>query len=605
MGREMALTFPRRSRLRIRTFNSYKSIVETPTSDDLPAFTLITGENGAGKTHLLESMRELVTQWVDFDYGNRRPRMLSTADLQATDGVIASHETHEQRLNQFREQITQQLNVIRGRPDARELLSSFVVNIGLLSAEALSSLEVRSGKWLGDWTAGDFERFTPIETGRRDLFSVSMADVFSTYTYLHTINGFKRFRAERFGDDVEFVEEEAFAELYGSPPWDALNEVLADVGMRYGFERPEPFVLPPYPQPRLVDLDSGYDVPVAELSSGEKTLLTIALAAYSADHRRLAIEKPAVILLDEPDAALHPSMVRSLIHLASELIVGRLGVPVIMTTHSPTTVALADESSLHLMSRSGSPRLVKATKDLALRSLLVGVPTLSVRSEHRRTVVVESPIDERRYSKMHMVLSSRIGSERSLQFMAAGGNGRADGCDAVIDLVDRLRGNGNDLVYGLVDRDYRRAEPAHAVVFDGSRHSMENVLLDPLPLALLMLEDRHRQLIDRFPALTTTSVGPEHAQELVDWITTAVGQDGDDRMLRESQYAEGLRLQVETFWFELRGHNLNDRIVEAVPELRSHGDRLGDDIIAHVWFNHPWAVPKSTIDLFERLLSDA
>lgn len=69
-----------------------------------------------------------------------------------------------------------------------------------------------------------------------------------------------------------------------------------------------------------------------------------------------------------------------------------------MTTHSPTTVALAEEDSIYLMSREGSPRLAKATKDAALRSLLVGVPKLSIRADHRRTVLVESPVDERRYS---------------------------------------------------------------------------------------------------------------------------------------------------------------------------------------------------------------
>lgn len=304
--------------MQIRTFNTYKSIVETPTADDLPAFTLITGENGAGKTHLLESMREVVTQWVDFDYTNRRPRMLSTADLQAVAQVTAVHETHEQRVDLFRQQINGHLAQIRGRAEAREQLTAFILGNGLLSAEMLSSLEIRSCKWLGEWTNSDFEKYTPIETGRRDLFSVSLADIFSTYTYLHTINGFKRFRVEKFTDDVSFLEEDAFVESYGSPPWDALNDVLADVGMRYRFERPEPFVLPPYPQPRLVDMDSGLDVPLTELSSGEKTLLTIALAAYSADHRRMAIEKPAVILLDEPDAALHPSMVRSLLRLISD-----------------------------------------------------------------------------------------------------------------------------------------------------------------------------------------------------------------------------------------------------------------------------------------------
>lgn len=76
------------SNVRIQTYQPYKSITETPTNDELPGFTLITGANGAGKTHLLESMREYKTQ-IDGGYGGRRARMLGTADLQAVDHLGA------------------------------------------------------------------------------------------------------------------------------------------------------------------------------------------------------------------------------------------------------------------------------------------------------------------------------------------------------------------------------------------------------------------------------------------------------------------------------------------------------------------------------------
>ncbi|MDQ1550987.1 MAG: hypothetical protein QOD50_409, partial [Actinomycetota bacterium] len=170
------------------------------------------------------------------------------------------------------------------------------------------------------------------------------------------------------------------------------------------------------------------EVEAGSLSSGERTLLLIAMSFYSLSHRSQIISMPEIVLLDEPDSTLHPSMVRSLLDLLVEEFVGVHGVRVMITTHSPTTVALAPDESLFTMHRNGSPRFSKASsKDAALTQLLVGVPTLSIQSEHRRVVVVESPNDERRYSLLQSVVASTIGSERSLSFMPAGGNGRPDG----------------------------------------------------------------------------------------------------------------------------------------------------------------------------------
>jgi energy-coupling factor transporter ATP-binding protein EcfA2 len=538
--------------LRIKTFNPYKSIVETPITDELPEFTLITGANGSGKTHLLEAMREMVTQF-DGGYGDRRPRMLGTADLQVMDHISTPPETREQKVDQLRAAVDEQNARTRGNPNHSQMMQTFLVQNGTLAAAALSAAELNAGKPIENWTEPDFARYTPLEIGRRDHFSVMVADVFFNYVYLHTLNGYKQWRSIEFGDDLAWIEPDDFLRMHGAPPWDVLNRVLADVGLNYKYETPEPLVMPPYPAPRLVDISSGLDLPPNELSSGEKTLLTIALSIYSVNNRRNAVETPAVILLDEPDATLHPSMVRSLLKLVREEIVGNLAVPVIMTTHSPTTVALADEEAIYVMQRTGSPRLRKASKDEALKSLLIGVPALSVRAENRRTVIVESPNDERVYTMAAALISPLIGSERSLQFMAAGSAVLPNGCDAVVDLVTRLRANGNDLVWGFVDRDERIREPNEHVYFDATRHSIENLFLDPLAVGLLLLRDGESRTVAALGSTNYVSFDRSSAEALVGWITGQLVRSGDDRTPKSVSYTDDYMLDIEAFWLDTRG----------------------------------------------------
>ena len=54
-----------------------------------------------------------------------------------------------------------------------------------------------------------------------------------------------------------------------------------------------------------------------------------------------------VLLLDEPDAHLHPKAVSQVIETIKEL--ARIGIQCIVTTHNPITVSLIDNDNLFLM----------------------------------------------------------------------------------------------------------------------------------------------------------------------------------------------------------------------------------------------------------------
>lgn len=84
---------------------------------------------------------------------------------------------------------------------------------------------------------------------------------------------------------------------------------------------------------------------------------------------------PDVLLLDELDASLHPSMMKNMLAVIKEVFLRR-GVKVILVTHSPTTIALCPEESIYVMNRSGLNRIEKKSRGEALSILTEGFATL-------------------------------------------------------------------------------------------------------------------------------------------------------------------------------------------------------------------------------------
>ena len=106
-----------------------------------------------------------------------------------------------------------------------------------------------------------------------------------------------------------------------------------------------------------------------KLSSGEKTLFALFMSVYNGEK----CQRPHMIVLDEPDAHLHPSMCKKMIDVLEEFFVKR-GVKVIVITHHPTTVAMAPEESLFLMEKSpANPRIRKIEKQTAVHELSEGL----------------------------------------------------------------------------------------------------------------------------------------------------------------------------------------------------------------------------------------
>ncbi|NLP82813.1 hypothetical protein HF576_03040 [Microbacterium sp. CFH 90308] len=221
------------SRLLLNTVQPHKSITATPSADDLPSFTLITGLNGSGKSHLLESIDIFHTQWPGIDDRGRRPKLLTTASLQQIDALMSGPETREQKVTRFQQQVSGIVEAFRGRPQFEVELRARLVSDGVLTAAALERAEAAAGRAVFEWTPQDFGRYTPRELGHLDLFAVLVADVFHNYSYLETMNSFRQWMSETRGQDASWLPPDEFQTLYGPPPWDTLNSVLEDVELNY------------------------------------------------------------------------------------------------------------------------------------------------------------------------------------------------------------------------------------------------------------------------------------------------------------------------------------------------------------------------------------
>ena len=115
---------------------------------------------------------------------------------------------------------------------------------------------------------------------------------------------------------------------YGDAPWKVINGILNSVHMLYEFEVPHEDNYSPYLpyEPKFVKKDIRTEVKISELSSGEKILIALAFALYNNDH---VTQLPKILLLDETDASLHPSMSKQYLHILKNVFVKKLGIKVI------------------------------------------------------------------------------------------------------------------------------------------------------------------------------------------------------------------------------------------------------------------------------------
>lgn len=651
--------------LNLSFVRTHLSITDFP-STSLPDFTIITGPNGAGKSHLLQAIQSgaVATDAAPSQspHNQTQVRLFDWSTLVPQDtGYFGSESIRQERQSLYQNYVNLRDNqgwlepirtIMRGSGLPQEFLSDptrilRVDNDQLNLLFPLGQLDptlqqIRSGfdnlehqmrqhmdasmqvqisevasflkRPMTSLTERDILSPTIPTWGRVDLFQQSFARLFVAYRDILLANTIAEFRASK-GQDVQFYTDEEFIEAHGPAPWDFVNSSLESAGLDFFINHPN---LDDYTQfqPTLTKRSTGINIPFSALSSGEKVLMSFAFCVYYSNDRRQISVRPKVLLLDEIDAPLHPSMSRNVIDTILRTLVGMFDIKVIATTHSPSTIALSPDESIYTM-QPGTPGLVKRDKASALNILTVGVPTISISFDGRRQVFVESPRDAKIYDGVYKLLKPKIVSERSLEFVPTGTRNaqkqdQNTGCDVVKKLVSDLTRAGNISVFGLLDWDgEHNPDNRIAVLAHGIRNGLENVLLDPLPLGVCICRNIPTlkgeigldEGLNYFQLVTSST---EILQRMVLAITTKVfGSAPTTTMV--SNYAGGFSLEVDSRYFVCDDHKLEDLIITAYPELNSvskkQDGKLIEHIVENIFADAPHFIPSDVKVVIEDLLN--
>lgn len=435
-------------KISLKLTTRYKSLQEGFEWNDIPPFAVITGVNGVGKTQLLEVIRGRSDK---LDNRGMIPQIVrEVTSSQGQENLIFSDNTSQMRLslnglieyvnrrdqrllsirdlerqiynwnapiNNWRQQLLQvtdrvqrlQLeNDIMNHENQIRALQDRILNINIYAYDE----ELRTiGKKLGK----------NIEELSEDDIRQNASDDFGTLTTVDELTQYIANENQRYMKRVTYLaetgqREEEIKLVKQERPYQTINRLFRQYGFDY-FD-----MLNPFPIDRKLNGDIRFQgkgnevVDYESLSSGEQAIVKFVIWSYGQDFRGNRLN---TMVLDEPDAHLHPSMCKMMVEIFSEMSAkkenGGGGIRIIITTHSPSTVAFTPEGSLFVMQReTDNKRVVRpTTSEKAVEILSDGIFTFSramssftqlSSSAKQHLVFVEGKTDVRHFTKAMQVL---------------------------------------------------------------------------------------------------------------------------------------------------------------------------------------------------------
>lgn len=567
--------------MKIQINKAHKSI-PAGVSFELPTFSVITGKNGSGKSHLLEAMANSQISTVSDGKNNlAKVLLIGFGGLNPQIDEACDPQQITQNTKNWWGQIEQyQRNLINVRNNGEQIsgpiehvLSRWGHNPQLFSI--INSVTQKTGKTFEQLSEDDiYFNLNISQANSGTLFASQLALIFKTYHVRYTKNKFKKFLNQENNTNIPTLSDEEFSRVYGPKPWVLVNEILAKAGLTYEVVNPEAIDTESTYRLRLVDRDTGTEISANDLSTGEKVLMSLALAIYNTQE---SSGKPDVLILDEPDAPLHPQYSRLLIETLRDIVVSKAGVQVVITTHSPSTVAMCPDNSLFEISRdTKKPEMVSISRGLEV--LTDGIPHLKISTDDRRQIFVESKLDVIYFQRLHQIISrfSTIGYTPIFLEPHSG----TSNCTDVQSIANRLHESGSDLVRGIIDWDGKNIDKHPIYVLGGgNRYAIENYVLDPLFLGLALVRLGKRRLSDfSIPHLHTymdaAKVTNEEAQRISDYITQIAGIS--NASTADCELHNGWVLKLPTEFLMMRGHDWETSVLSCIPELNAICSRNGD-----------------------------
>lgn len=524
----------------MQTSYPYKAF-SLPEPVELEGFlTVITGKNGSGKTRLLESIQSNHLQ-IYIDDELLSPEKISLIDINSSSQFILTphHLVDASKLlaayvfklipDYLTSESLPEIIPFSFYPESRrENQEHYYLKKMVQNAEHLFKKEMH--KLLHLEVEFSILLYKDVINSRAQRLQASLSEL--TVIYYQTLDKYEYLKFKITQDPRHNSPDEEIIKKFlseESPP-EIFNRIIDHLFRgKYVLSLPDIDRVQLGYTPNLTLKSSNEIINNADLSSGEKTIFWLAEKTFYATNISLSttFEGKSLILIDEPDAHLHPQMVydfyNCLINLNKEL-----GVAFIFTTHSPTTIALCPNESIYNLSydvTENNYRLFKTERDGSISQLLEGVSQISVNPRNCRQVYVENSNDSYIYERIYTSIKNRstlINSDINLSFVSAGPKvadselikhiecvyGKSDSvktlleringdsnCQQVIGMVEHLSSRGNKTVRGLIDWDnQQRQHDDKIVVFaQNYAYSIENIVYDPLSIYVYLITNDIRK----------------------------------------------------------------------------------------------------------------
>ena len=426
----------------------YKSLQDGFEWNDIPPFAVITGVNGVGKTQLLEVIKGRANKansrgtipniFREISSSNGPVNLIFSENTTqrglTLNGLIEYVKNTDQRqvtLRNFDQQITAYQNNINYWRQQHSQSSDKVERLQLENNINSYEEQIRNfqnQKLNANIFAYDEELsriarelHKKVKELTEDEIRLLAIDNFESLTTVDELTRFVANENLRYMKRVTFLSEthqdqERESLIAQERPYQTINRIFRQYGFDY-FDMLNPFPIDGKLNGEIrFKGKEGEIVDYHSLSSGEQAIVQFVIWSYGQDFRGNRLN---TMVLDEPDAHLHPSMCKMMVEIFSEMSakkeIGGGGIRIIITTHSPSTVAFTPEGSLFVMQREADNKRVirPTTTEDAVEILSDGIFTFSramssftmlSTSTKQNLVFVEGKTDVRHYTKAMQML---------------------------------------------------------------------------------------------------------------------------------------------------------------------------------------------------------
>lgn len=573
---------------------------------ELPDFSVMTGLNGSGKTHLLEAISS--KQHSDIFVNGNKISRIRYIPFNGLNSII-QEQCDPSIITQWIKNFTEQFK--RAVQEVQKSGNGLVEgNLYAFSRDASFKQEgpkiiPKIRKKLDEITDEDIANSFDISMiAQNDFFTAQFALIFKNYHRLLEENNInKYYSTQGIASTSEILSDGDFIKKNGLAPWDFINGILEEIKVPYNVNSPLGTRIESFFTFKLISKNNGAEISSQDLSTGEKVLMSLALAIYNSNG---IDNKPEFLLIDEPDAALHPSMSRKMVEILNHNIVKLSGIPAIITSHSPTTIISSEGISIYQMEK-GIPIPKKISVQKAVELLSSDIPFLKISNDKRRQVFVESKYDVMYYELLTNILLT-IDTIESEPIYLPARTSNGSNCTDVIEVVNNLYTNGNEQIYGIVDWDNNNESKGRIIVLgENERYSIENYLLDPLMMGLLFIREAKIQISEfGFETISkyseTGNLQPNEAQMIIDKVLNDLGLFSANVI--EYDLYNNWKLNVSSEFNLFQGHDLESLYKRKYPFLNSYQreDALKKDVIQKIVNDFPEFVPKRIFDTIKKVI---